>query len=101
MAPTYRDLTKPWYSTARWKARRSYQLAAQPLCAMCLAIGRTTAATVADHIEPHKGDPDKFWHGPLQSLCKRCHDSDKKLIELGKAPKPTIGADGWPIAPTR
>lgn len=100
MPPTYREQTKPWYGTARWKARRADQLTREPLCAMCLAVGRTTAATVADHIEPHKGNADLFWYGSLQSLCKPCHDGDKKRIEQGSAAKPTIGVDGWPITPT-
>lgn len=94
---TYRDRTKPWYGTARWKARRQAQITAEPICAMCKANGRVTAASIADHIEPHKGDPVKFWTGPLQSLCKPCHDGDKKRIEAGGRPKLQIGADGWPV----
>lgn len=64
---------------------------------MCLARNKVTPATVADHIMPHKGDEAAFWHGKLQSLCKPCHDSDKKRIESGKGAKPTYGTDGWPI----
>ena len=63
---------------------------------MCRARGRVVLATVVDHIEPHRGDQAKFYGGALQSLCKQCHDSDKQRIELGKAPKPEIGLDGWP-----
>lgn len=63
---------------------------------MCEAEGQTTAATVCDHIDPHKGDPDKFWNGPFQSLCKRHHDSDKAREERGNPVQP-IGLDGWPI----
>jgi 5-methylcytosine-specific restriction protein A len=34
------------------------------------------AATVVDHIVPHKGDKVKFWDSSnWQSLCKRCHDA--------------------------
>ena len=39
------------------------------------------AATVADHIRPHKGDRDAFFNGELASLCKSCHDSRKKAME--------------------
>lgn len=94
---TYRERTKPWYGTARWKRRRSQQLADEPICWMCLEHDDiATEATVADHDPPHKGDEHQFWHGPLKSLCKRHHDSDKAMIEAGK-PKQRIGPDGWPV----
>jgi hypothetical protein len=41
---------------------------------MCLKDGRINAATIADHIEPHKGDEQKFFFGELQSLCKLHHE---------------------------
>lgn len=67
----------------RWQARRARQLAAFPLCRLCREIsGRIVAATVADHVEPHRGDPVKF-AGPLQSLCAHCHNSLKQQIEKG------------------
>jgi len=81
-----------WYKTARWQKRRAAQLASEPLCAICLAAGRVTAATVADHIEPHRGDPVKFWEGALQSLCDeapwRCHSSVKQREERNEAQAP-------------
>lgn len=74
-----------WYWTARWRKKAKAQLAAQPLCENCLKEGRVTAATIADHVEPHRGDPDLFWNGPLQSLCDeapwRCHSSVKQREE--------------------
>jgi 5-methylcytosine-specific restriction endonuclease McrA len=76
----------PWrrlYSTAAWRKRRAHQLAIEPLCRMCLAEGRTEAATVADHITPHRGDPDLFWHSRLQSLCATCHSLFKQSQEKG------------------
>ena len=87
---------RSWYGTARWKRRRLDQLRAEPFCAMCLDLGVYVAASVADHVEPHKGDPVKFWRGELQSLCPPHHDRDKKLAELGR---PLLGcdADGWPL----
>lgn len=72
------------------------QLAAEPLCRMCTDEGKTTSATIADHVTPHKGDERLFWDGELQSLCKRHHDSDKARIEAGRAPI-TYGEDGWPV----
>src|SRR5262249_36052165 len=44
-----------------------------PLCVFCLARGIVTPAVIADHIEPHRGDRNKFILGPLQSLCRECH----------------------------
>ena len=74
-----------WYSTARWKRRRIEQLRRQPLCAMHLANGEVVEATVADHVEPHRGDEVLFWSGELQILCKPCHDSAKQREERGGA----------------
>jgi hypothetical protein len=65
---------------------------------MCLAEGRVVDVRIADHIEPHRGDPIKFWNGKLQSLCARCHESRKKRIEH-RGYDNTIDADGWPIDP--
>lgn len=82
------------YNTARWQRLRKEQLRKEPLCAMCLP--RCVAATICDHVQPHKGDLNKFWTGPFQSLCKPHHDSDKQRIEKGGKPKQRIAADGWP-----
>jgi 5-methylcytosine-specific restriction enzyme A len=61
--------------------------------------GIVTAATVADHITPHNGDWNAFLAAALQSLCKPCHDSDKRYMDLHGKPRPIIGEDGWPIEP--
>ncbi len=50
---------------------------------MFLAEGRTTAATVADHVTPHRGDPELFWYGALQSLCATFHSRFKQSQEKG------------------
>ena len=54
----------------RWqKARLSY-LKSNPICCRC-----DEAATVVDHVVPHRGDYERFWDmNNWQSLCKRCHD---------------------------
>lgn len=66
------------YDTARWKRERAAFLRAHPLCRMCEAQGRATLATVADHIEPHKGDRELFWDQTnWQGLCKVDHDAAK------------------------
>ena len=84
-----------WYADRRWRAKREAQLARHPLCVYCEERGRITPATVADHIEPHRGDRMKFWRGALQSLCASCHSSTKQREEAGSAPK-GCDVDGWP-----
>src|SRR6266516_4717158 len=86
------------YGSARWKRRTRHQLRAEPLCRACLEDGRITAATVADHIVPHRGDSQLFWFGRLQSLCKLHHESAKKREEA-RGYSTQIGVDGWPVDP--
>jgi 5-methylcytosine-specific restriction enzyme A len=65
------------------------------LCEMCLP-NRATLATVVDHIIPlaHGGSDDD---GNTRNLC-RAHDLEATAKQFGqKAPKQTIGADGWPV----
>jgi 5-methylcytosine-specific restriction protein A len=73
-----RDKARPWrrwYGLAIWKSIRTHQLAEHPLCARCLDDGRVVLATVVNHVDPHRGDWDKFISGPFESCCKPCHDS--------------------------
>lgn len=80
------------YKTARWQAVRSRQLRDHPLCVMCERAGALTAATVCDHVERHRGDPERFFAGPFQSLCKPHHDRDKQRAERARSAS-TDGAD--------
>ncbi|AYO86099.1 HNH endonuclease [Methylobacterium brachiatum] len=75
---------------------RAEQLARQPLCQRCLGHGRTTAASVAHHVVPHRGDPVLFWTGALASSCTDCHDIDEQRIERGGRARQIVDADGWP-----
>lgn len=83
--------TRLLYRTARWRRLRAEQLAAEPLCRLCAEEGRTTRATVCDHVEPHRGDVDAFWRGPFQSLCdeapQRCHSRVKQREERARRPR--------------
>ena len=98
-ATAYRRL----YKTARWRKLRLAQLSQEPLCRMCAEDGRTTLATVCDHVDPRtKDDPATFYDGPFQSLCDeapwRCHSSRKQRIEaLGY--EPGCKEDGRPRDP--
>jgi 5-methylcytosine-specific restriction protein A len=78
-----------------WFRIRDHQLAVEPLCAACLKASRITPATVADHVEPHGGDWNKFRTGRLQSLCKPCHDG--KWASDRKGYRCDIGEDGLPL----
>ena len=85
-----------WCSTARWARIRRHQLREHPFCALCLERGILTAAEIC--VERHHGNVNKFWLAPFQSLCKRCHDSTERLVELHGF-RPDIGLDRWPLDP--
>jgi 5-methylcytosine-specific restriction enzyme A len=53
----------------------------EPLCWMCKEQGRTTLATIADHVERHNGNEQAFFNGRLRSLCKPHHDGAKQQME--------------------
>lgn len=66
----------------RWQKARAAFLADNPLCVMCSQPDRPVAATVVDHIKPHKGNDALFWdESNWQALCSRCHSSTKQRIE--------------------
>ena len=87
------------YNHRAWDRLRAAQLAKEPWCADCLKEDIYTPSTDVDHLEPHLGDPVKFFTGKLQSLCKPHHSSktlkeiksrgDRKVLELGE---PSVGA---------
>ena len=59
----------------RWAKYSKSRLRKYPLCVECLKNGKTTPATVTDHVDPHKGSRHKFWDKKNHaSLCKKCHD---------------------------
>lgn len=95
--------TQRGYGYAWQKARAGY-LRSHPLCVYCLrepayaairgmapsaAILRCAelhlavpAASVVDHIEPHRGDQALFWNKTnWQSLCRTHHSADKQREE--------------------
>jgi 5-methylcytosine-specific restriction protein A len=66
----------------RWAKARDTFIARNPLCIGCQAMGRSVAATVVDHVDPHHGDPVKFWDTSMwQASCKWHHDSVKQRLE--------------------
>ncbi|WP_194205803.1 HNH endonuclease signature motif containing protein [Superficieibacter sp. 1612_C1] len=88
--------SEPRIYGSKWDKERIAFLRLHPLCAMCQEQGRVTAATVVDHITPHRlkealnaGDSvaiakaqKLFWsRRNWQGLCKQHHDSTKQRME--------------------
>ena len=70
------------YGVAWQKARAGF-LRSHPLCRTHAAQQQVVAASVVDHIIPHKGDTTLFWqYSNWQALCKTCHDK-KTAVEDG------------------
>ncbi|OTU34782.1 HNH endonuclease [Acinetobacter pittii] len=69
---------------ARWEKDRTKFLDENPLCADHRKRGMVEAATVVDHIIPHKGDQVLFWDkNNWQPLCKSCHDRKTATEDKG------------------
>lgn len=89
------DYWRDWYQYTRWATIRADQLRSSPLCVVCLRKGMVVPAKIADHIEHHDGDWNRFILGKLQSLCEPCHREKHRTLRYGR--KLTFGLDGWPI----
>ncbi|MCR5723478.1 MAG: HNH endonuclease, partial [Treponema sp.] len=64
------------YNSSRWRETSRAFLRKYPYCFIC-----GERATVADHIQPHRGDPALFYdESNLQPLCWK-HHSAKTLKE--------------------
>lgn len=69
------------YDTAWDKAANGFKRS-HPLCLGCEAVGRLKAATLVDHIVPHKGDQSLFWDkANWQPSCQPHHDVVKQRLE--------------------
>ncbi|MGV6989489.1 HNH endonuclease signature motif containing protein [Testudinibacter sp. P80/BLE/0925] len=69
---------------SHWTKYRAQYLKAHPLCVMCLAKGKYSAATVIDHITPiENGQADPlFWAADNhQALCRDCHSYKTRVID--------------------
>lgn len=66
----------------RWHKASAAFLVAHPLCRGCLAMGRTEAAVLTDHVVPHRGDMRRFWDRAWwQASCRWHHDAVKQHLE--------------------
>lgn len=93
-----RRKTQPWrrwYYTKTWKKRRKDQLDRIPWCEPCKRLGKSRPATVANHKTPHRGNRELFFKGPIESVCKQCHDQAIQREEREGFSR-EIDTDGWP-----
>lgn len=76
---------------ARWDAAAALHLKAWPLCAYCALTGGFVAATLVDHLYPHRGNRDVFWRREWWvSSCRDCHSGMKQSLE--RKPRSAIDA---------
>lgn len=84
------------YNLRAWAVARAQQLANEPLCRVCSALGKTTPAAEIDHIIPISQGGDWFNAENLQSLCK-AHHSQKTARDEGKTVRMGCDAQGKPL----
>lgn len=96
---------KAWhrkYCTSGWTAARNAYLQRHPLCVECQSRGRLVAATVVDHIIPHRGDTKLFWdQGNWQTLCASCHSRKTAREDGGFGNQTRASSVTGPDAPDR
>lgn len=68
--------------TSAWDRAAKGHRQSSPLCRYCELVGEIAAATVTDHLYPHKGDQAVFWNRDYWvSSCSTCHDVFKQRVE--------------------
>lgn len=93
------SIKQPSPYTYRWQQARAGFLRKHPLCVNCQRQGLIAAASVVDHIKPHRGDMGLFWdRNNWQPLCENCHNSWKQRLEKSGR---QVGCDaaGRPLDP--
>lgn len=94
-ALAYRHL----YKSAAWRKGRLIFLRQHPLCQRCMAKGIVTAATVVNHVVPHKGNLQRFFdQGNWEAICAPHHDRDAQSEER-RGYSTEVGLDGFPTDP--
>ena len=67
---------------AYWRSYRLSFLRRNPLCVECKKSGKLKAASVVDHIIPHRGNKELFWDiKNHQALCTRHHNEKTRRGE--------------------
>ena len=96
-----KDATQRGYDH-KWRSARVRHLKKHPLCEYCKRDGHVIAATVVDHVIPHKGNKGLFWDkSNWQSLCTSCHSSVKQREEWEEEQRKKpyrVDINGWPVA---
>jgi hypothetical protein len=65
------------YDSAEWRARSSAHLGVHPHCVRC-----GEPAVLCDHEPPVRPDDrDGVLHGPIRSMCRRCHFSRSRVTQ--------------------
>jgi 5-methylcytosine-specific restriction protein A len=67
--------TIAFYNSRAWKAARTMQLNAHPLCQVCLKENVIRGAWGVDHIVPISEGGEKLDPNNFQSVCASCHAS--------------------------
>lgn len=88
--PAYSKEIEKWYHRVHWRNLRKLVLSRDPVCRIC----QRNAATVADHVIPHKGQWSLFTDlNNLQGICRPCHSikTAKEDGGWGNARQPNAG----------
>lgn len=70
------------YHSKRWKRERADHLADNPLCHVCLDLGRVVPANVVDHHIPVRQGADFWDRSNWRSMCQ-IHHQEKRNAERG------------------
>lgn len=93
------------YDTKRWLRVRARQLAREPLCRACLALGRTVEALHVDHRQAIEAGGAPYALENLQSLCAEHHSLktnavERRGLDLSEWEARGCYSDGSPRDPT-
>jgi 5-methylcytosine-specific restriction protein A len=79
------------YESRRWRERiRPAQLRQFPLCCLCEAENRVTAAQHVDHIVPIRDGGAPFDFANLRSLCHSHHSAVTRAWQNGRKGEPAV-----------
>lgn len=90
---------KRLYNSPEWRKARVRFLMENPLCSVCLKMGKTVPATVVHHTTPHRGNPVIFWDETCwESVCSGCHNSILQIKDIHHFHQ-AAADDGFPLDP--
>ena len=76
----YQGSNNPIYQSKHWKSDRKLHLMMNPLCRLCKEEGKTTLATVSDHIKPINQGGSVWDWANRQPLCAH-HNAIKTALD--------------------